>query len=94
MGATFEDLERRLARVAVTGRDPMQLGFVPAARGEERAEDDRPAGLQGALIALRERFSGEENGGDAELFRREEAQVFGEEAGFLQLGGRSGNLFA
>ena len=71
-----------------------QLGVAPPARGEERAVDDGPAGLQRALVVLGERFAGEKSGGDAELFGVEAAEVFREKPDLFELGWRGGDLLA
>ena len=57
-GSTFERFEGGFARVAMAARDPAQLGIAAPARAEERAIKDRPSGLQGPLVGLREWLSG------------------------------------
>ena len=54
----------------MTVRDAAEFGVAAAARAQEGAMNDRPTGLDGALVGLRERFSGEENRGDRKLRTR------------------------
>ena len=80
-----ENFECTFAGIAMGTGDPMKLSVGNVGGGLQRAENDRPADLQRAQIALGKCSSSTIEGCDRKLVAGQAAQIVSEQLNFLQL---------